>query len=270
MLRRVFDIVRTVDPRTRKVLVYAKDGRHEEEGQSCYDFWQQGQACINCISSKAYQEKTSLAKLEFLNTSMFVVISRYLEVDGRGLVLELIKQLTAQSYLDQNEHEVLLRALTASRNFLYEDTLTGAHNQRYYEELLSGQTACAAALIELTNRHEIADKYGPEATEEALTREIGAALSCVRSDDLVVPGDGFLLLTFTSILPETFRPRLLLLHRSIRDASSDRFPALSLCPAIGGVCQKDKVSRLVARAKEALAMAKEQDPAVCVLEESAN
>ena len=270
VLRRVFDIVRTVDPRTRKVLVYAKDGCHEEEGQSCYDFWQQGQACINCISSKAYQEKTSLAKLEFLNTSMFVVISRYLEVDGRGLVLELIKQLTAQSYLDQNEHEVLLRALTASRNLLYEDTLTGAHNQRYYEELLSGQTACAAALIELTNRHEIADKYGPEATEEALTREIGAALSCVRSDDLVVPGDGFLLLTFTSILPETFRSRLLLLHRSIRDASSDRFPALSLCPAIGGVCQKDKVSRLVARAKEALAMAKEQDPAVCVLEESAN
>ena len=180
MLRRVFDIVRTVDPRTRKVLVYAKDGCHEEEGQSCYDFWQQGQACINCISSKAYQEKTSLAKLEFLNTSMFVVISRYLEVDGRGLVLELIKQLTDQGYLDQNEHKVLLRALTASRSLLYEDTLTGAHNQRYYEELLSGQTACAAALIELTNRGEIADKYGPEATEEALTREIGALLRALR------------------------------------------------------------------------------------------
>lgn len=61
---------------------------------------------------------------------MFVVISRYLEVDGRGLVLELIKQLTDQSYLDQNEHKVLLRALTASRSLLYEDTLTGAHNQR--------------------------------------------------------------------------------------------------------------------------------------------
>ena len=93
MLEKVFDVVRFLegdffeqmqdDPR-----IGVKIGMCQ-----CYDFWKKNKPCENCTSMKAYAEKKQKTKLEFLDADVFLVISRYLEIDDEACVMELVNLL---------------------------------------------------------------------------------------------------------------------------------------------------------------------------------
>ena len=93
-LQGIFDVVRLVDPGHRKVLTLDSDGILTEKPGSCHMVWNRDTRCENCISAKAYARKTILNKIEFKDEEAYFVISKYIEVGGRGCMLELVTRLT--------------------------------------------------------------------------------------------------------------------------------------------------------------------------------
>ena len=93
-LQGIFDVVRLVDPEHRKVLALDSDGILTEKRGNCYMVWNKDTRCENCISAKAYARKTILNKIEFKDEEAYFVISKYIEVGGRGCMLELVTRLT--------------------------------------------------------------------------------------------------------------------------------------------------------------------------------
>ena len=107
-LQGIFDVVRLVDPEHRKVLALDSDGILTEKPGNCHMVWNKDTRCENCISAKAYARKTILNKIEFKDEKAYFVISKYIEVGGRGCMLELVTRLTDGRWLDMGGRRMLL------------------------------------------------------------------------------------------------------------------------------------------------------------------
>ena len=98
-LREVFSIVRLVDGEMlEKRAEHSADADVMEMCQ-CYSFWNKAKPCENCISMKSLREKKQAAKLEFLDSDIFQVFSRYVEIDGKPYVMEMLKKLDEDTLL---------------------------------------------------------------------------------------------------------------------------------------------------------------------------
>ena len=62
------------------------------------------------------------------------VISKYVEIDGKPYVMELINQMNADAVMDEDGRNELIKQLSGYNRELYTDALTGIYNRRYYEE----------------------------------------------------------------------------------------------------------------------------------------
>ena len=67
--------------------------RKINEGQSCYHYWKRETPCDNCVAMRAAATKEEKGKLEIVNGRIYQVIARYIEVDEKPYVLELIRCL---------------------------------------------------------------------------------------------------------------------------------------------------------------------------------
>lgn len=79
-LRKVFTIVRLVDANGIQCLASGKPSSKNE--CSCYCFWGKNKPCENCISAIAFRDKAEKTKLEFLDSVLYQVFSKYVEIDG--------------------------------------------------------------------------------------------------------------------------------------------------------------------------------------------
>ena len=71
-----------------------------QDGCPCYSLWKKNGKCENCSSYKALREKKQMIKLEFLESEVYQVISRYMEIDGQPYVMELINHLEDDTLID--------------------------------------------------------------------------------------------------------------------------------------------------------------------------
>ena len=130
MLKNVFDVVRLVDVGHTCVLSVDEQGKVVDEDHPCYAVWNRENRCENCVSFKAFTQKTQLAKIEFMGEDAYQVISKYVEVEGRACVLELVVRLRKDMPLSFHGREHLVRSLHQYSQELYLDALTGAFNRR--------------------------------------------------------------------------------------------------------------------------------------------
>ena len=59
-----------------------------------------GSGCANCTSNRAFAQKTTLNKLEFTDTDVYFVISKYLSLNGVPCVLEMFSKLKDGRWID--------------------------------------------------------------------------------------------------------------------------------------------------------------------------
>ena len=114
----VFDIVRLLDENSIGK-IKKQDVNDNDISMlpcECYSFWNKTHPCDNCISLKAFNEKSQRTKLEFLNSDIYEVISKYVEIDGKPYVMELLKQLDDDTMLDLEGHDKLLSKLIRMRS----------------------------------------------------------------------------------------------------------------------------------------------------------
>lgn len=260
MLEKVFDVVRFLegnffeqmqdDPR-----IGVKIGMCQ-----CYDFWKKNKPCENCISMKAYAEKKQKTKLEFLDADVFLVISRYLEIDGEACVMELVKHLENDTLIDTDGRDKLVSKLKGYQDKLYIDPVTGVYNRRYFEdEIRNMQNSAGVSMIDLDDFKLYNDIYGHDMGDQVLCIVADVIKDCIRKTDKLIRygGDEFLLI-LSDMVRGTLRGKLLQIQEAIENATIPNCPRLKLTASIGGVISEDgKIDEAIAKADQLMYKAKE-------------
>lgn len=260
MLEKVFDVVRFLegdffeqmqdDPR-----IGVKIGMCQ-----CYDFWKKNKPCENCTSMKAYAEKKQKTKLEFLDADVFLVISRYLEIDDEACVMELVKHLENDTLIDTDGRDKLVGKLKGYQDKLYIDPVTGVYNRRYFEdEIRNMQNSAGVAMIDLDDFKLYNDIYGHDMGDQVLCIVADVIKNCIRKTDKLIRygGDEFLLI-LSDMVRGTLRGKLLQIQEAIENATIPNCPRLKLTASIGEVISEDgKIDEAIAKADQLMYKAKD-------------
>ena len=260
MLEKVFDVVRFLegdffeqmqdDPR-----IGVKIGMCQ-----CYDFWKKNKPCENCTSMKAYAEKKQKTKLEFLDADVFLVISRYLEIDDEACVMELVKHLENDTLIDTDGRDKLVGKLKGYQDKLYIDPVTGVYNRRYFEdEIRNMQNSAGVTMIDLDDFKLYNDIYGHDMGDQVLCIVADVIKNCIRKTDKLIRygGDEFLLI-LSDMVRGTLRGKLLKIQEAIENATIPNCSRLKLTASIGGVISEDgQIDEAIAKADQLMYKAKD-------------
>lgn len=229
------------------------------EACPCYSFWERKRPCENCSSIKALRQKTQKIKLEFLNTQVYQVISRYLEIDGQPYVMELITHLEEDTLVDTEGRDKLVSKLTGYNDKLYKDALTGAYNRLYFEEEVKKWTEDAGiAVIDLDDFKLCNDTYGHLTGDMVLVAVSNAVRKCIRKSDPLVRygGDEFVLI-LQGVNEEQLVHKLQEIQKKIHRAVIPGYSNLQLSVSIGAVIsQNESIEHALGRADRLMYQAK--------------
>ena len=216
-LRRIYASVRLLDPKTLAE-------------KPCYPPWKNVHPCTSCVGREAMAGKCQCSKLETLGSSLYQVTARYIEVDGKPYVMEMILPLDASA-----------RSSLHSNELIYRDALTGAYNRRFYEEELKHKYLNAGvAMIDLDDFKLCNDTYGHSAGDAALRLIVSIIHRCIRSTDMLVRyGGDELLLVLPNISAGHFVQKLRYISKRLSTAHLPEFSKLQLSASIGGVMAAD-------------------------------
>ena len=249
-LQGIFDVVRLVDPEHRKVLALDSDGILTEKPGNCHMVWNKDTRCENCISAKAYARKTILNKIEFKDEKAYFVISKYIEVGGRGCMLELVTRLTDGRWLDMGGHRLLLDRCNGMERSAFVDPLTGAYTRRYFDKFLAGgEMHGGVAMIDVNQFKSVNDSFGHLVGDEALQTVAAAMQSCLRQTDILIRygGDEFLLL-MPQNCPDGVESVIRRVQNAVQAARVPSHPELRLSVSIGGVCNVQPLTEAIRQA----------------------
>ena len=239
--RRLFPIVRLLDG---EKLLRRNDGMEAEPLETdapevchCYDLWKHSAPCKYCIALEAVRSRKEKCKLEIMENDIYQVIARYLEIDGKPYVMELVHRLDEDALTDLEEKQYLIDQLTGYNEKLYRDVLTGVLNRRYYEEKIKNMRGpVGIAMMDLDNFKYYNDSYGHNVGDLALNSAVKVILSHIRKTDVLIRygGDEFLLI-LPGIRKDAFDKKLNQIQKQLHQTTVEGYPGISLSVSIGGV-----------------------------------
>lgn len=256
-LEKVFDIVRLLDEET----LYGGSAIESETGDvcQCYSFWGRDEVCENCISLKVMQDKVQRTKLELLGQDFYQVISKYVEIDGKSYVMEMISRLDREVLVDDDGKNRLLSEISGYNDKLYKDALTGVYNRRYFEEKIkSSRFSAGVAMIDLDDFKIYNDTYGHEAGDMVLDTVVQIVKKNIRKSDILIRygGDEFLLL-LPDIKGDAFEIKLRQIQERVHAAAVPGYSQLRLSVSVGGVLSNgEKIEDAIRRADRYMYQAK--------------
>lgn len=241
-LTQVFDVVRLVDITDNEIVRSGCKPGNEEminacRGDKCYAIWGKTQRCKNCVSSKAFEKRGQVSKLEFADDSIFQIISKYVEISEKPYVLEMIYKDNDGVLLGAYGKTDFMDNIVNYNSQLYHDALTGAYNRRYYEEQAKSMRYIdAVAMLDANNFKGINDHYGHAAGDCLLKAVCESIKECIRSSDILIRlgGDEFVLLMAN--IPEiVFYQKISEIKQKISEIKLPDYPDIKCAAAIGGV-----------------------------------
>ena len=182
---------------------------------------------------------------------------------------EKLRQLVEnqKTQLDETNEQSAARE-QALKEELYRDSLTGAYNRRYYEEVACKAIGPAGiALMDLDDFKICNDTYGHYAGDMALKAAAAAIRSCIRDSDLLIRygGDEFLLV-LPGIPGDILQAKLEQIRAAVQQATVPGYSHFRLSLSIGGTMQAitDPMENAVRRADWLMYQAKCRKNAVMV------
>ena len=272
LYKKVFTVVRLLDKRELRLEENDNPGG-DMELCHCYDFWKKEKPCTNCIAARAFEEKSVRTKLEYLDSDIYQVTARYVEIDGQPYVMELLRKMDEEFLVDLENRDRLMEKLSGYNEKLYQDALTGVYNRRYYEDRIKQMTASVGvAMIDMDDFKIYNDTYGHNAGDLALITTVEAIRRCIRKNDTLIRygGDEFLLV-LQGISETMFREKLKQIRTEIYNANVPTYSRLQLSASIGGVMSAGRtVEETVMEADKFMYLAKNRKNTVVTEKDFAN
>ena len=240
-LREIFDVVRLLDAEVIENINRKNDTEIQDQNQDhdqCFSFWRKDHPCENCVSLKAYKAKDKRVKMEFIDTALYQVIAKYVEIDGKPYVIEMINCLDDELMLDSEGRDRLLRKLSGYDDKLYIDALTGISNRRYFEDQIKKMKALAGvAMIDLDDFKLYNDTFGHRVGDVVLKTVAKMIRSCIRKSDILIRygGDEFLLV-MPDIAADIFTQKLRQICKRSENRRCQDIPRSGFLSVLAGQC----------------------------------
>lgn len=195
-LEKVFSIVRILDVEGLETANSFNKGKMPDHPCQCYSFWNRDTRCENCISARVLADKKQRTKIEFIDSDMYQVISRYIEIDNVPHIIEMINCLDSDTLIDSDGRKELIGKIAGFDKEIYLDVLTGAYNRKYYEDNVKMSTRVSGiAMLDIDDFKLYNDTFGHMAGDVALETVVGVIKEEIRKIDLIIRygGDEFLI-----------------------------------------------------------------------------
>lgn len=212
---------------------------------------QAGEA-VGDAARQALEEKTTHSRMEYRGQELYEVTALFAQVEGTPCVLELERRLDRIMLLDPEESEQLFNNLAEYRGKLYRDAVTGAYNERYYQEKYSSRILTAGvAVLRVDDFKAANDVYGRYAGNSVLETVAGVLRRNLgEKDRLIRRGEDRLLLLLPEVGQSDFGQKLEHLRLQLAAAGVPGYSHLHISVSIGGVWIRDgEVSAAVEHAE---------------------
>ena len=215
---------------------------------------------LDGIELKALEAKSQIGKFDLVGKDIFQVIAKYVEVDGKPCVMEMMKHIDKNAVFSLNGREELISKLAKSNEEVYRDSLTSAFNRRYFEETLKNTVfSGGVVMIDLDDFKVYNDTRGHDTGDAVLKAVVGAIKDCIRGTDTLIRygGDEFLLLMPGVENEKNFNRKLGEIKRKVRGTDVTDYSGINLSVSIGGViADKEPLQNAVIRADKLMYTAK--------------
>lgn len=212
---------------------------------------QAGEA-VGDAARQALEEKTTHSQMEYRGQELYEVTALFAQVEGTPCVLELERRLDRIMLLDPEESEQLFNNLAEYRGKLYRDAVTGAYNERYYQEKYRSRILTAGvAVLRVDDFKAANDVYGRYAGNSVLETVAGVLRRNLgEKDRLIRRGEDRLLLLLPEVGQSDFGQKLEHLRLQLAAAGVPGYSHLHISVSIGGVWIRDgEVSAAVEHAE---------------------
>lgn len=212
---------------------------------------QAGEA-VGDAARQALEEKTTHSRMEYRGQELYEVTALFAQVEGTPCVLELERKLDRIMLLDPEESEQLFNNLAEYRGKLYRDAVTGAYNERYYQEKYRSRIlTTGVAVLRVDDFKAANDVYGRCAGNSVLETVAGVLRRNLgEKDRLIRRGEDRLLLLLPEVGQSDFGQKLEHLRLQLAAAGVPGYSHLHISVSIGGVWIRDgEVSAAVEHAE---------------------
>lgn len=184
--KKMYDMVRLVDPIDKKVIEY-RGCERQETSSVCYKYWKSGEICDNCISVRAHLFNKCFFKLEQSGDTIMMVTALPVENTEKPTVIELLKNATESMMISSDNGETIQIVVKEINDMVVKDELTGLYNRRYVDERLPAdivrstlsRTPLSVIFMDIDNLKEINDTYGHIFGDKTLTEVTNVLLQCI-------------------------------------------------------------------------------------------
>ncbi|MBN2260401.1 MAG: GGDEF domain-containing protein [Clostridiales bacterium] len=197
MIEELYDIIRIVDPFTKKVLDTKFIGNYDkkiiglEDMVYCFDFWRDHTVCENCISARVMNEKRVYMKTEYNGQDVYIITSVPVELDGIPYILEVINEITEKGLLNElqgKDYFEIKKTLKERNQQMITDELTGAFNRRFINERIpaemllydANQQNIVIAMADIDFFKKVNDTYGHDAGDFILKNVVAIITENIR------------------------------------------------------------------------------------------
>lgn len=255
VLRQHFFLVRLFDQ--KKLDDLCKNKATDEE--PCYQVWNRKSPCRRCTTCLAYLNQKEYTKLEERSDDIFEVTSKFLYVDKKPCVLEIVKRFDTNFIQEIRKGKYLSNGEENYFKKVFIDALTSALNRRFYEERLKDKMSnIYLSLLDIDDFKLYNDVFGHKSGDMVLSTLVKIIKKhCQKSDSVLrYGGDEFLI--FSETTDENHTKELLSeIQSDLTKLDAKEFKALPLTLSIGTThCHNEIIEDAIQRADSLMYEAK--------------